>query len=226
MHGYEMTSYDTTEDIGQLSTQPNRSPIRAGENIVRTITEAIDWAKVSLAHAQQESEYQANKERKPAPLYKKEDQVWLSLRIVRTDRPSRKPDWKNVRYQVIEVMDTHNVRLNTPPGIYPVFHVDLLRPAGYDKLPSQAQADYQPPPIKVDGEEEYYVDRIIKQRTKKVGRGQQSEYLVKWTGYAKPTWEPAKALEDTEAARVWEEDPTRRNSSRNSCPRPNRQRRC
>lgn len=80
-----------------------------------------------------------------------------------------------------------------------MFNVDLLRPAGVDPLPSQEQDDYQPPPILVDNEEEWVVEAILGEKMGK-GRGQrkhQKLYQVKWKGYAKPTWEPATALEDT-----------------------------
>ena len=44
------------------------------------------------------------------------------------------------------------------------------------------------------------MEKILRQRQKKLpGRGRRTrlEYLVKWQGYANPTWEPATALEDT-----------------------------
>ncbi len=36
------------------------------------------------------------------------------------------------------------------------------------------------------------------------GKGLKWDYLVKWSGYSKPTWEPVEALEDTVAAEAWE----------------------
>jgi hypothetical protein len=93
-------------------------------------------------------------------------------------------------------------RLDTPPGIHNVFHVDHLRPAADDPLPSQKLDDPQPPAIVVNGEEEWLIERILDTRQKKLpGRGSRKrlEYLVKWQGYANPTWEPATALEDTAA---------------------------
>lgn len=44
-------------------------------------------------------------------------------------------------------------------------------------------------------DEEWQVEEILK--AKKV-RGK-TELLVKWTGYAKPTWEPLSNFEETEA---------------------------
>ena len=47
----------------------------------------------------------------------------------------------------------------------------------------------------VDGEEEWEVERILRERV----RGRQRQVLVKWKGYLTLTWEPAAALVDTEA---------------------------
>ena len=68
--------------------------------------------------------------------------------------------------------------------IHPVFHTSLLLPAAND--PHQGQFQEPPPPVIVDNEEEYEVSTILD--SKKVGRG--VRYLVKWTGYDTPTWEP------------------------------------
>ena len=146
-HGFHPTPFAPTEDLDSLADEPAKSPIQKGEAIVRKLTEALSWAQASAAYAQQEAERQANKQRSPAPTYKKDDKVWLSLRNITTDRPNKKLDWKNAKYTVLEVIGTHAVRLNTPPGIHPVFHVDLLRPAATDPFPSQQSDDPQPPAI-------------------------------------------------------------------------------
>jgi hypothetical protein len=70
-------------------------------------------------------------------------------------------------------------------------------------LASQRNDDYQPPAELIDGEEEYYVDEILEERTKRIGRGFRKEYLVKWTGYAEPTWEPVANLQDSLALEAW-----------------------
>ena len=52
----------------------------------------------------------------------------------------------------------------------------------------------------VDGEKEWEVERILRERV----RGRQRQVLVKWKGYFTPTWEPVAALVDTEAYLVFE----------------------
>ena len=72
-----------------------------------------------------------------------------------------------------------------------MFHSELLRIASTDPLTSQTTDDTQPDPVLVGDEEEYEVEK--------------KQYLVKWTGYAKPTWEPASAIEDTTALEAYEQ---------------------
>ena len=126
--------------------------------------------------------------------------MWLNLKNIITDRPCKKFDWKNVKYTVLEVISSHNYRLDTPPGIHNVFHASLLKRAAADPFLNQYQDDLRPPVIMVDGEEEWEVERILRERV----RGRQRQVLVKWKGYLTPTWEPAAALVDMEAYLVFE----------------------
>ena len=81
-----------------------------------------------------------------------------------------------------------------------MFHSQLLRLAGTDRLPSQVRTDAQPPPQLVQSDIEYEVERILQEKTVRGHR----KLLVKWTGYARPTWEPADAFLDTIALDAWE----------------------
>jgi hypothetical protein len=101
-------------------------------------------------------------------------------------------------------MGSHNYQLDTPPRVHNVFPSRLLRPVKKTILPGQVVADPQPPALLVDGEREYKVDEILDEKRGR-GRGGPSQYLVKWTGYAKPTWEPASALQETVALARWED---------------------
>src|SRR5207245_6256662 len=116
-----------------------------------------------------------------------------SLKNILIDRPSKKLDWRNAPYRIIKVLSPLTYKLNTPPGIYPVFHTSLLRKKQTDPFPSQILTDLAILPALQDteGNDEWEVEEILKEKGLKV--------LVKWTGYPKPTWEPRSALQDTEA---------------------------
>ncbi|KAG6822001.1 hypothetical protein H0H92_015734, partial [Tricholoma furcatifolium] len=61
---------------------------------------------------------------------------------------------------------------------------------------------HPPPIINEQGEEEFFIDKIIDERVR--GRGKQ--YLVRWKGQspAYDLWRPGRDLADTEALDVWE----------------------
>jgi transposase InsO family protein len=196
-HGYHVDpiGLDKASQLQDVQTPPGM----AGEMFVNRLREATDWAQAAIASAQAQQEEQTNRRRQAAPTYRKDDWVWLNLRNVRTQRPSKKLDWLHARYQVVDVPSPHTVRLNVPTGIHPVFHVDLVRPAATDPFPSQIMDDTQPPPLLVNGEEEYEVERILAVRRRKIGRGYRDEALVKWSGWARETWTKLDFVQDCAA---------------------------
>ncbi|KAI0991341.1 hypothetical protein K3495_g16846, partial [Podosphaera aphanis] len=69
-----------------------------------------------------------------------------------------------------------------------------------DPFPSQIRDDAQNPPVKDDLDEpEYEVESILRARTMNRGRGKIRQALVKWIGWAEPTWEPIQSIQDTRA---------------------------
>ena len=205
-HGYELDPLDIPEDLQacRRGRQAN-NPKKQAEAIVLKLKSALDLANSSMALAQQQQEEAANRRRDPAVHYKIGDKVWLDLRHVKTDRQSKKLDVRNAKYTVLERIGSHAYRLNTPSGIHNVFHTWLLRPAASDPLPSQQQTDYQPPAIMVDGQEEWHVEKILKERLVDRGfLGKQKKYYVKWRGYQRPTWAWREDIEDTIALDEWE----------------------
>jgi RNase H-like domain found in reverse transcriptase/Reverse transcriptase (RNA-dependent DNA polymerase)/Integrase zinc binding domain len=201
-HGYHI------DPIGLADAGPIqdglRAPEEAGEAFVNRLKEASDWAQAAIAVAQDRQQDQANRTRQAAPVYKTGDKVWLNLKNVRTERSSKKLDWLHAKYKVLDVPSPHTVRLDVPTGIHPVFHVELLRPAANDPLPSQVVDDSQPPPIVVDGEPEWEIEEILAARTKRVGRGERRQVLVKWLGYAQLSWHDLELFKDCEALDAFE----------------------
>jgi len=156
--------------------------------------------RTSMAESAQKQEEHANKKRKPAPVYRKGDKVWLDLRNYQTDRPKKSLDVRHAKYTVAEVLSPVSVRLTgIPSNIHPVFHTDLLRLASRDPLPGQECDDEQPEPELFETHEEWQVEEVLCARTKAKGRGKERQVLVKWAGYHDPTWEPLENVADTEA---------------------------
>ena len=77
--------------------------------------------------------------------------------------------------------------------IHPVHHVSLLDPVSRDPL--QGQEITPPPPLEVDGDQEFQVERVEDSRMYR----NQLQYLIRWTGYDQVTWEPAIDVDGLQA---------------------------
>ena len=129
------------------------------------------------------------------------DKVWLMRKNIKTSRPSQKLDVKRLGpFKILEVVGESQMafKLELPPQmrIHPVFHASLLEPYKANTLPGRIQP--APPPILVESELEYVVDRVL---DSKIDRGK-LKYYIDWEGYPPEdrTWEPASHLENAKEA--------------------------
>ena len=144
-HGHEVEPLQLELDNERQQRKPAEqlSDEQKAAEIAVKLQQAVELAQAGIAVAQQEQERQANKTRREAQSYRVGDKVWLKLdQQYSTGRSSKKLDWKNAKYTVVKVIDSHSVQLDTPPGPHPVFHVDRLKLASNDPLPNQVQDDY------------------------------------------------------------------------------------
>lgn len=56
--------------------------------------------------------------------------------------------WKHTKYEVTAVSDALRIELNVLGNIHKRFHVELVKRAGNDLLPSQIRDDARNPPVK------------------------------------------------------------------------------
>lgn len=200
-HGYH------AEPIEQASppTKKLSFPAKKAQDFVNRLMDAQEYAQAAMAAAQQRMEYSANQKRQPQELYKIGDRVWLNLKNIQTPQLSKKLSWVNAKYRIIKIISPHVVELDVPSGIWPKFHVNLIKRDPANSLPSQISRDSQPPPlINDDGEEEQIVEKILRAEKRKRGRGFRREVLVKWKHFEEPNWEPRYNLDDTEALDIFE----------------------
>lgn len=205
-HGYHLDLLGNASEPSDNPLGSAHSPATLGQLWLEKRRDAITFAQASLGAAQESQERHANRGRQLAEAFKVGDRVWLRLKNIRTLRPSKKLDWIALPYRVIGLVGSHAVRLDTPPGVHPVFHVSLVRRARSDPLPSQTFQDQELPAIRpteasedlVEGE--YRVERVSRHR--RLGNGWR--LLVHWTGWAEPTWEPLIHLHGTRALEEYE----------------------
>ncbi|XP_061482570.1 transmembrane 9 superfamily member 2 isoform X2 [Rhineura floridana] len=143
----------------------------------------------------------ADRHCQPGPPLKVGDQVWLSTKFLRSQRPSQKLEARNIGpFRITQQINPVAFRLQLPASfrIHPVFHRSLLTPT----LPPHPLSSklLPPPPIQVNGEEEFEVAQILDSRRHR-GRLQ---YLIDWQGYSpeERSWEDA-AQEDAQEEFGW-----------------------
>ncbi|XP_044718768.1 reverse transcriptase (RNA-dependent DNA polymerase) domain-containing protein [Hirsutella rhossiliensis] len=102
-HGYHVDPIQVKE---KLRTD-GRSPVTRAESIVQRFREATEWAQAAIASAQEQQEKNANSRRQPSDQFKPGDKVWLRLRNIRSNRPSKKLDWLSAKYTVLETIGSH-----------------------------------------------------------------------------------------------------------------------
>jgi hypothetical protein len=153
---------------------------------------ALEEAKASLVKAKDDMAKYYDRKRLPTPVYKPGDKVYLDASDIRTTQPSRKLAHRRLGPFVVEKQVSKLAyRLKLPPSmsrLHPVFNVVKLTPVPADPIVGR-HPPRQPPPILVDGAEEYEVEEIL---DSKMFRGR-LRYKIKWEGYGPEhnTWEYA-----------------------------------
>ena len=110
----------------------------SADKFAEKMEELHAFLKTRMTYAQGCYEQAAAKSRSPAPCYAPGDMVWLDARNIKTERPSKKLDHKNMGpYPVIERVQTnaYKLKLDEQMRIHNVFHTSLLRPTADDPPP-------------------------------------------------------------------------------------------
>ncbi|KAI1003675.1 hypothetical protein K3495_g4541 [Podosphaera aphanis] len=100
-----------------------------------------------MAAAQQRMKEQANRARNPSSIFRIGGKVRLNLKNIHTPQLKKKLAWVNAKYSITKIISSHVVKLDVPSQIWPRFHVQLLRKANEDPLPSQSKDNEQSPPV-------------------------------------------------------------------------------
>jgi hypothetical protein len=149
--------------------------------------------KDKLLEAQDRHKDNANKSWKAHPVINIRNKVWLLCRNLKTNCPCDKLDFRcRIFFSVVKQIKDVAFCLKLPPSmkIHLVFHVSLLEP--YKESSISAKFQVPPPPIEIEGQEEFEVLEILDSRIiwKKL------EYLDKQKGLIK-SWQRYNVNEKT-----------------------------
>ena len=141
------------------------------------------WEQVTKAmeEAQKNMKKQFDKKRRNPQGLKIGDHMWLEIKNIHSNWPSKKLD--NKRYRLFKILKdiglgAFEMELSEGWMIHNVFNKDLLTQCMEPKFQGQHK-DPASPLVIINKEEEYEVEEVWKHRIQ--GRGMQ--YLVHWKGY-------------------------------------------
>uniref|UniRef100_A0A803K8U7 Integrase catalytic domain-containing protein n=1 Tax=Xenopus tropicalis TaxID=8364 RepID=A0A803K8U7_XENTR len=152
------------------------SAVPAANSMVEHFSKVWQRIQNSLSSAVSTQKRAADRHRKESPEYQVGDKVWLSSKNISLKVPSAKLGPKFIGPFVIsDIINPSSVRLVLPPElkISNTFHVSLLKPARVVRQHSP------PPPVLVDGQSEYEIQKIIDSRLSRGGL----QFLIHWKGY-------------------------------------------
>jgi hypothetical protein len=210
---YATYGYNPAFD-GQLAITSAASP--AAEEYVDYLKALHEVLKDEMRLAQERYKLAADRARLPAPQYQVGDEVWLTRKKLRTTRPTKKLDYKNLGpYRVVRSIRDHAYELDLPYNqkFHNVFHVSRLEPFKPDNLRGVV---HRPPPVIIEGEgsdteseaEEYEIESIETAaiRPHETTGVKEFHFLVRWKGYGPDfdTWEPFNHVQDAEAFDAFE----------------------
>lgn len=198
-HGFHPDTVELKEEEYNTTRSANAND---AASFVDRMLEAQEIAQAAMGWAQERMEAEANKTRRPAEQFRVGDKVWLDLRHIKSPRTSKKLAWTHAKFTVTAVPFPHTVELNVPGGIHPRFHVELLRHAHDNPLPSQQRDDEQiGPAILADDneDEEWEIEKVLRVESSTWYGTRLKWALVKWSGYIEPSWEPLDEIQHSDA---------------------------
>lgn len=150
------------------------SKVPAAASWLNELEERISFLKTALAKAIKSYKEDSDSNRIPAPLLPVGSYVWLSSKNFRKSKLM--PRFLGP-FKVLSQINPVSFRLELPKctRIKPVFHVSLLSPVVENSLSARPNRTI-PPPVVVDGELEYEVEKILESRIYR----RQLQYLVRW----------------------------------------------
>ena len=181
-------------------------------NLIIRMQDNVSEARDNLISAKVTQAFQSNKSRNLSFPFKTGDKVVLSTVHRRRDLKAGDPN-RVAKFMprfdgpfIIKSTDERHstVTLDLPnlPNFFPVFHTSEVKPfLDNDNSLFPSRALIPPEPITIDGQQEFFIDKIVDERIKK----KKTFYRVRWQGEGPEgdKWLPEEELADCEALDDW-----------------------
>lgn len=154
-------------------------------DFVVNLDELHTFLREEITNAQKRYKDQADRNRIPPPEFTIGSEAFVLAKHIKSTRPTKKFAEKYLGpFKVIGRPGSLSYKLQLPKylsRIHPVFHVSQLEPAIPNPIPNRIQPP--PPPIEVDGEEEFEVAEILDSKFDRRYRRCPLRYYIRWKGY-------------------------------------------
>src|SRR5947207_13347129 len=105
-YGYNVNLIQIDEQLEERDENARLSLVARGEQGVKKLLDARNWAEAAMAVAQQAQEQHDNRHRQPAVQFRVGDIVWINMKNINTDRPSKMLDRTITKYTVTYMIIT------------------------------------------------------------------------------------------------------------------------
>lgn len=183
----------------QVSLNPNPK-VPAADERLRLLKEAQEDARAALEITAERMKRFYDHGVANTPQFEIGDRVYLEREKHPKGQPTSKlAPKRDGPYEILEKVAPMNYRLKLTKRDkrHPIFHVDRLRPAKAAKVVPNREFP-EPPPIVVDEEEEYEVEKVLDSHV----QNKKFEYRIKWKGYpdSDNSWEPLENVKHAKKA--------------------------
>jgi len=188
-----------------LMNVPTAAQSDPPDECIQQIQETQAECKQAIKRSQEISKQVYNRWKGDNLGFKAGDSVWLEATNLATDKPSPKLASKHHGpFLIKEKLSDLTYRLELLPHwkIHDIFHVNVLSKAKLDTIPKRTNPP--PPPIKINGEEYWVIDKYINARWFR----NRFQFKIQWEGFSKEhdTWENTDDIDSDEGPRLLQED--------------------
>ena len=154
-------------------------------DLVVNLDKLHSYLRDEIVNAQRKYKEQADKRQIPSPDFPIGSEAFVLAKHIKSTWPTEKFAERYLGpFKVIEKINPLAYKLQLPDylrRIHPVFHVSQLEPSVLNPIPNWTQLP--PPPVEVEGVEEFYVSEVLDSKIDRQFRRCPLRYFVRWAGY-------------------------------------------